>query len=190
MKIAIDIDDVLAEFQISFLNHLNEASGHSLTTDDIVSYHYTDFLDITWDEVKAHIFDFYETEEFHNLDPVKHSKESISELSRDNFLYIITSRPKSIQKTTEDWLDMHYGDSFTEIILTDRVNGSKVKKPDICEDLGISMIVEDSPEEVDEFVNKGVKVHLLDKPWNRSVHDQDGVIRHSDWKSVINELEV
>jgi 5'(3')-deoxyribonucleotidase len=185
MRLAIDIDDVLADFQKEFLKFYNKKDGTKLHFDDVYTYDYTELTNKPWSYIKNLIFEFYDSFEFANLGMVKDSLSGVTKLGNDHELYIITARPKSTEAVTVNWLDKKYGDIFEDVLLIDKVNNPNVRKSDFCRDLKINAIVEDSPKEVQNYIRGDVFIHLLDKPWNRSIKDVEGMKRCDGWKDVV-----
>ena len=62
-----------------------------------------------------------------------------------------------------------------------------VTKAEICSNEGIDFMIEDSPEYASQIANEGIRVFLLNKPWNEGL-DHEKVIRADNWKEVINHI--
>ncbi len=192
MIIGVDIDEVLADFIPELLDYHNELYGTNLTKDKIHSYNLCNFFGGTREEVLKKVYDFYETHSFKNLSIVSGSQEGIQALSENNKLVIITSRPPITQEITTVWLQKHFLNKFFSIHFTDELvkkEGNKIKKSDICIDLGVDIMIEDSLKNALECASIGIKVLLLDCPWNQSEDLAEGITRVKSWEEIKEKIK-
>ncbi|MEK6826183.1 MAG: hypothetical protein AABX90_00975, partial [Nanoarchaeota archaeon] len=79
---------------------------------------------------------------------------------------------------------------FREVYLTNQ--WSKVSrgrsKAEVCREIGIDAIVEDSLEYAQECAVEGKKVVLLDCPWNQSEDLPPNIHRAKSWNEVLGYL--
>lgn len=150
MKIGVDIDDVLAQFQIGWLKYHNENYDTQLAFDDITDFDYSNFIKEDIEVIIDRIKDFYKTTSFKNLSPLPDSISSIKTLSVNHDLYILTSRPQWTKEATLNWLSKHYEDSFAHTTFTGQMeNKKKITKGYVCERFGIDVMIEDAPKYMD-----------------------------------------
>lgn len=186
MKIGIDIDEVLAGFQTPFLDYINKIYNTHYVFDDITSYDYESTINLAWPVAKQHILDFYQTDEFAGLPQVKFAEEGIEQIRHGNKLFLITARPLSTQKVTQEWIESNFGNVFSDIIYVDQITKSGTKKVDFCVKHGFVQIIEDNPHELASYTDAGITVHLLDKPWNRHVENNKLLTRSANWKEIVS----
>lgn len=173
MTIAFDVDEVLAAFQLGWIEFNNTKYGTNLKFSDIIDFSYAKVMHISEDEVFKRIFEFYETEIITRLIPVEGAIDAVNVLSPDNELYVITSRPTEIADMTRSWLNRYYENKFKEILFTGQISRGgfdhKVTKADLCKQYGVDWLVEDAVIHAEHVAQAGINVALLEKPWNNEV---------------------
>lgn len=191
-KVGVDNDECLAEFVYGFLCFHNQIYGTSFYVMDVSSYNLWEILDCDKQESIRRVHEFYGSCFFPNLPVTLGSREVSRRLSIDNDLFVITSRPEIIKEATLRWLSYHFPDIFKEVIFTNEwnLNGNRKNKTkgEICLEREISYLIEDNLDYARECSEKGVRVFLLDKPWNRS--DVNGnVTRVQSWYEILEKIE-
>lgn len=189
MLIAIDIDDTLVDFMTSLIEFHNEKYNTSLTRDQFSSYNFWEIWGGTMEEARQKVKDYRETHYYNNLQPVLGVVESINFLKKKHGLIIITSR--SITKGTKEWINKYFPDMFSEIYFSYNSyikSGSGKTKADICKELNVDFLIDDSLEYAKECSEKGVKVLLLDQPWNQCEELPKNIIRVNNWKEVLKNI--
>ena len=173
MRISLDLDDVLAEFQRGWLKYNNENYGTSLVYEDFVVFDYSKVMGIGKDEWFRRIFEFYKSDSFPKLEVVAGAREALNTLAEHNELFVLTSRPQEIKKLTETWLGQHFDDVFKEIIFTSQVSldgfNTTLSKADVCKNYSIDLHVEDAPMYVYPVIEAGTRVAVVNVPWNADV---------------------
>ncbi len=189
MRIGIDLDEVLANFLDPLLRFHNEIYSTSLKRDDFKSYNFWETWGGTREQAIQKVLDFYKSDYFKNIKPFEGAIESIEELSKDNELLIITSRYKAISEETEKWINKYFPDNFSGIHFTNEFFDSfnNKRKHEICLDLEINSLVEDSLEYAQQCASNGINILLMDRPWNRGKL-QEGIIRVHSWKEITDYL--
>jgi len=193
MKIGIDIDEVLADLMNPLVNFYNEKYGTFFRRDDFKAYNLWETWGGTKEETFQTIHDFYDSDSFKKeIYPISGSSNGINFLSNGkNELFIITSRTENVKRHTISWLDDNFSEKFSEIYFTN--NGTK--KSDVCIDLDIEIMVEDSLEYSIDCVDKGIEVLLMDCPWNKfngnriSESIKEKITRVSGWNDVLKEIK-
>tara|TARA_Y100000034_G_C6878007_1_gene401825 strand:+ start:439 stop:1050 length:612 start_codon:yes stop_codon:yes gene_type:complete len=189
MLIAVDIDDVIAEFMDGFIQFHNEKYGTSLVKKDLVDYSFWRVLKEEREEGIKRIYNFIDSSNFKEILPAEGAFEVLNLLKEENELVIITSRPKSFTKQTEEWIKNHFPGIFSKIHFSYnrdiQKKGNKTKNK-ICEELKVDIFIEDSLEYSEECVSEGTKVLLLNKPWNQREELPHNLIRIQDWNEVLS----
>jgi len=62
-------------------------------------------------------------------------------------------------------------------------------KGEICKELGIDFMIEDSVEHSEICAKEGIKVFLLNKPWNKNCIDHENIIRVKSWNEILDKLK-
>ena len=163
MKLGIDIDGVLAEFNTAFKKFFPRIPD--------------DFVPDVWDWPKKYGATDEEIEEawdilrdssdfWRRLSPYPEMAEQskvINDLSADGHeIYFITAREGWCAKfETETWLRRH-GIAFPTVILS----SSGYRKGDICSALDLHAMLDDSLDNV-RVISNVCRTYLLDRPWNQ-----------------------
>lgn len=135
-----------------------------------------------WQTLKK-LYGFYRSKYFQQAQPLKGSIEFLTELSQYFSLPLITSRPIFLRKETKKFINCFPKNSITSVHFSRNsfaYAGSRKTKPQICKDLGATVILEDCLEYAIQCAEKGISVILLDAPWNQTD------LEHSRIKRVKN----
>src|SRR3989338_2707948 len=190
MKIALDFDEVVAHLLEPLLKDYNKKTGKVHKIDEFESYDWWITWGITKEEAIQLIDDFHENQKIESIEPIEKAVESITNLiDNGDKLYIITARPAKFNKKTGDWIKYHLKTDKIEIIHAgDFHKGQGANKAQICKELGIKIILEDSGETALECAKEGIQVILFDKPWNKN-YNYKNITRVNDWSKAINLLK-
>tara|TARA_Y100000310_G_scaffold209958_1_gene210571 strand:- start:1331 stop:1912 length:582 start_codon:yes stop_codon:yes gene_type:complete len=191
MIIGLDVDDVLASFVSALLVYHNDEYGTNLSVSDIKSYNLGEAWGGTKEESIKKVYDFYRSPYFRDIQPVEGSKEGIELLSRKHELVTITSRPNEIYNETIEWLNLHFPEKILEHYFTNewhKSGNNNRSKSDVCLELGIDVIIEDCLAYAKDCASNGIKVILLDRPWNKSNGLPDKVTRVESWDRILENI--
>lgn len=67
--------------------------------------------------------------------------------------------------------------------------GENKSKSEICGELGISIFIEDNSSYALDCAKKGIKVLLLDKPWNKNYEKHPNIIKVNSWEEILERLK-
>ncbi len=188
MKIGIDIDEIITEYVESIIEFYKNKTGRTLLREDFKTYHFWETWGGTRKEAIQIVEEFFNSELFDSIKPVKDSIQSINNLSKNNELIFITSRPDHWKEKTEDWLKRNLDSPVKVIFTSDFHTGEGKKKAEICRELKSGLILEDNEKYAIECANTGIKVILFDKPWNQN-SEHSNLIRVNDWTDALKEIE-
>ena len=186
VSVAVDVDDVLADYTPNFIKWHNKRHGTDFKLEDIHTFHFASLLGCTREEAIARVDEFQTTEEFRRILPILNSQAGISLLSKYHELHIITSRIEKIRSETNDWITKYFSNLFSGIHFSSNVYRQKngKTKAQICSDLGIKIMIEDSIDYAFECASQNVQVLLIDKPWNRNGgKNHDLITRVNGWET-------
>lgn len=181
MLIGIDIDEVLSE-TIDFVleYHKGEVKGKKIERNQISDY----FLaNIPW-------YEFLSTEESANffieplssrlmftaLKPVDWAFKKLKERKEAwHHFYAITARGEPLRESTEQRINNHFPEIFDKLFFCNHYwpDFPRYTKEDICTEHGVSLFVEDNPRYAIDLEKLGIKVFLLNKPWNANFKGQE-----------------
>lgn len=191
MKIAVDIDEVLANYLSNLIEYHNATYGTNFKREQFYSYEFWKIWGGTKEQAVQKVYDFHQTPYFKKIKPIPHSQDAIRALKTKHIFYIITSRQEEVQRETEQWINEHFPDTFSEIHFTNRYSQSKqpTSKANVCCSLNIDMLIDDSLEYALECQKLEKNVLLMDSPWNRTPSLPDAIKRIFSWKDVINTIK-
>jgi uncharacterized HAD superfamily protein len=169
--IACDLDGVLAETHGPLIARLNKRFGVDLHPNDLTEWDWEDVycprFGIDRAELEAEISRAYDYGGI-LMDPpvyVGHLRTVSVLAGMAEKFEVVTARRDLpwLRKATRDWLDF-YGIPYT------RITHAKDKAA-YCRGAGLSWLIDDSPGQAQSCAAAGVRVALLDKPYNRRVPD-------------------
>lgn len=185
MKIAVDIDDTLAELQKSWLDYYNKVYGYEYIFEDIKHPDFAYIEDVDRNEAMKRLFEFYQSKAFDQLNTVFGAVEAIEKLAKKHELIIISARETSILEKSKKWLNKYFPDKFSKVIhLGNYSKKQKVNKYEKAKELEVDVFIEDNLEQANQLAENGISVLLLDKPWNREPYDSNLIRRMISWKEV------
>jgi uncharacterized HAD superfamily protein len=188
-KIGIDIDDVIAYFMKHFIDYSNKKNGTSFKVDEISNYNLWETeIHPSKEHSVGEVLEFQNSTHFDNIGLVEGVKEAIEKLSKIYDIHFVTSRPQQIKEKTDKFLNKHFPENNFNVIYSGEIHGGK-SKSDICSDFEIPLMIEDNPFYALDCASKGVRVFLIDKPWNKNHEPHDNIIKVNDWNEILNHLE-
>ena len=190
---ALDLDDVLSDYVPAVLSFHNHRYQTAYTLTDVTAYGYWKFWGGTREEATRKVYEFYETDYFKKLQPVRGAVEGVKALKRNYGLVVVTSRPTDIEKQTRDWIEKFFPQTFVEIALTDAFTPDgrvEIKKSAVCRRLKAEVLVEDCLEYLQESCRElpHLRGILFDKPWNQGASLPANVKRVYSWKEIVAEI--
>lgn len=192
-RIGIDLDDVLANFIDGLMLYHNQTYGTSIRREEVQNFSFGDIFGGTLEERVKKVKDFFETNYFDNLLPIEDSQESINYLALSNELFIVTSRPIFIKEKTERWLNKFFTDKFSGIVNSSnhysKAENSGKTKAQLCRELGISVLIDDSLDYILQCPSTRIKGILFGNyPWNQNGNLPLGIARVKNWKEALEKL--
>ena len=189
MLIAVDIDDVLADFVTSISRFHNEFYKTSLKRNQFKTSYYEDTWGGTRKEAIRKVYEFHKTPLSFHIKPIKGAREGIKKLREEHELVVITSRPSDFEKKTRDWLDVYFPQQFSRVFFTNHFSksgGPTKRKVDICLDLKVDVMIDDSADFIMECYENNVRALLFHTPWNRKRILPSSVQRVTSWPEIVS----
>ena len=175
---AVDIDNVVASAEQEVQRIFHELTGEPWPSEMYASAGGLDRSD--WDrELIERIFDYFHERSIPTLPMVPSARGVLQRLQTDYRIVLITARRPMARRQTLDWLHEH-GIPFDELHLT----GEKTEASN-----GIVLAVDDHPDHVNEYLARGIRVFLMDQPWNRTF-SAPGATRVSGWDELWRKLSM
>lgn len=160
MKIALDVDGVLADVIVPWLNFSNKIRP-KISKNDITDW---DF----WKKHQINQYDFYTelSSCWKNWNSIPPTQESLSSVTKNLLklgqVDIVTARERSTDSFVKNWLNHHkiFFDNYVSVI------DGPMKA-----DLDYDIFIDDSPLNTKKFLKNKKTVILYSQPWNQHISD-------------------
>ncbi|MDF2423964.1 MAG: hypothetical protein OPY08_03140 [Nitrosopumilus sp.] len=178
MKIALDVDGVLADVIVSWLNYSNsirpEIAKHQITSWEF------------WSEFEIDRYDFYNelSSCWKNWMQIPATEKNLSSVTKSladiGQVDIVTARERSTDSFVKSWLDHHdiEYDNYVSVI------DGPMKA-----DLDYDVFIDDSPLNAERFLKNNKKVILYSQPWNQHV-SENKIHRVSNLSEAIEKIKL
>jgi len=177
MIIGIDMDDVLVEYVRAFLDFYNERNKTNLS--------YEEFTNIGNSVDKNN--SFFRSDYFKKMELCRGAEKVIKLLAEKNSLFIVTSRQIEWKEATEKLVQEKFPNCFKGIFYAGDIHkGGGKKKSEIYE--GMNLVIEDNRGHALECAKNGIKVFLLEKPWNKDI-EHANITKVKNWEDILAKIE-
>jgi len=176
MKIALDVDGVLADVIQSWLNY-NNSIRQEILRQEISDW---DF----WKKFKINRYDFYTElsscwENWMSVPPTETNLSlTTKNLSKIGQVDIVTARERSTDSFVKNWLN-HYDISYDNYV-------SVIDGP-MKANLDYDVFIDDSPLNALKIIEQKKKIILYSQPWNQHILE-DQIHRVSNLSEAIEEI--
>lgn len=178
LKLAIDVDGVVANFVDSMLPHMNHLFGSEFKREDIICFEFWKAFRLPKSEFSKFWVYMEEHDLWRSIAPMPKALEKLKLLDSSNvdFEYV-TARPKKLEKITLEWLFERYEFPSKEIIFEQ--NKQVLVK-------GYNFFIDDKLEDCLAFAEMADVEHifLFNAPWNQCVNLPEKILRVDGWKSI------
>lgn len=194
--IAIDIDEVLAEYATEFVKFSNERWGTHLTVEDY-SENWSQVWQITHNETMERSKHIYKPDEgvYGRLAPVIGADEALRKLREEFDIVLVTSRPLLVEQETRAWLEQHYSSLVTDIYFAGMYDGDVTDysflrtKSSVYSQIKPKFVIDDQPKHCLAAADLGIHAILFGNyPWNQDVNDSSLITRCHDWNEVLHHI--
>jgi uncharacterized HAD superfamily protein len=98
-----------------------------------------------------------------------------------HFIHITSHRSADAHAATARWLE-RIGLQYDELYCSD----DKVSR---CQEIGIDLLIDDSPDNLQRAVDAGIAAATIRHPWNQDVVEEEGILAADDWAGLSASLE-
>lgn len=144
-------------------------------------------LNLSHERIKETVEAFIHTPEFYP-EPKKGAIRAVRKLKTKYHLVIISARPHSIKKLTEDWLTRHFQAAFSSVEFVGAAKwgeGNLASKENVLRRHSVSILIDDHFDHCKAAVSIGIQTILFgDYNWNRSASLTAEMTRAKDWSEV------
>jgi hypothetical protein len=180
MRIAIDIDSTLHHYW----DELARAARHRFGVDLPYEHQHTWKITRLRDEqLRVAIADTHSDAAIGRAQPYPHAVETVNAWHEGgHYIHITSHRAERCHAATERWL-ADIGLRHDDLYCSD----DKLSR---CAEMGIDILIDDSPVNIARAIEQGMVAATLVHPWNRDLCEEDGeVVCAQDWVGLAAELE-
>ncbi len=190
MRIALDLDEVLAGLLEAMLEFHNQRFHTSYTFQQFTSYDWWETWNLSKEETTEEFYEFIREHSVDKIQPIPGAHKALEYLSgQGHEFFIVTSRQSDLQEYTAAWISRFFPMLRDRIHTSNRYGtGKRFTKSEICRSIGAECIVEDQLIYARDCAKHGIPALLLDRPWNQA-DDIPSISRLPSWESVVKHLE-
>ena len=178
MRIAIDIDSTLHDYWEQFAAAVQRRFGVTLPYEDQVTWEVTL---LRKEQVRAAVVETHAEQHVLAAEPYPGAVEAVRAWHEaGHFIHITSHRDIASREATAQWLD-RIGLPYDELYCS----YDKVSR---CEEIGIDLLIDDSPENLQRAIDAGITVATIEHPWNRELCETEDVIAAADWPELERRL--
>ena len=178
-RIAIDIDSTLHHYWDLFRSIVRERFDVDLAYEDQTDWGITRLPD---DYVRAAVSETHSDENIAAAEPYPHAAETVRAwYEQGHWIHITSHRAETCAPATARWLD-ETGIPFHDL----HCSWDKVTR---CVELGIDVLVDDSPVNLDRARAAGILGATIRHPWNQELEGGNGIVFADDWRELRERLE-
>lgn len=187
--IAVDADEIIAGFLDHFIAYYNGKFQTKVLKSQISSFKLDPLFNTSEEIFLQRIDEYYQEGEVLKIEPIKGSFEGINKLLKKGYqLEIITARPSTYRDATVEWVTKHFPKKFDQIHFAFNPynkDSEPVTKAQICKKIGARVLIDDNIDNALDCAKNGIKVLLMDAPWNQVEDLPKGIIRVKSWKEIV-----
>ncbi|HEX7299793.1 MAG TPA: hypothetical protein VF257_12375 [Solirubrobacteraceae bacterium] len=179
MRIAIDIDSTLHHYWDELADAVKRRFGVELRYDEQRTWVIGHLRE---EQLRAVVADTHSNAAIARARPYPHAVKVINGWHADgHFIHITSHRAQGARAATERWLDtigLHYDELYCSY--------DKIGR---CQEIGIDLLIDDSPTNITRAVDAGIVAATLVHPWNRDVCEEEDVVFADDWRGLAAALQ-
>jgi uncharacterized protein len=178
-RIAIDIDSTLHHYWDLFRSIVRERYDVDLAYEDQTDWGITR---LSQDHVRAAVSETHSDENIAGAEPYPGAVETVRGWhEQGHWIHVTSHRAESCAPATARWLE-EVGIPFDDL----HCSWDKVTR---CVELGIDVLVDDSPVNLERARAEGILGATIRHPWNQDLDGADGIILAGDWKELAGLLQ-
>ncbi len=179
MRIAIDIDSTLHHYWDRLSDAALRRFGIDLPYEEQLDWGITRLRP---DQLALCIEETHAPDAILAGEPYPDAVEIVSRWRADgHYIHITSHRDGGAREATMQWLQL-IGVQFDDLHCSD----DKVGR---CVELGIELLIDDSPVNLARAIEHGMLVATIAHPWNRDVCEEEEVVSAADWRELAARLD-
>jgi len=179
VKIGLDIDGILADSDPAFRAHMQKLFQRPFLRKDVVCFDYQQCFDFSETQFSLFWATFTKQGKWEKIKIIKGVKPFLAHF-RSKDIFVITARPLELKKQTMAWLKKNKI-AYKKLIFMSRES----KHHDVLlHKLKFDYFIEDRFEFSKDLADLGIKVLLLNYPWNLKFGEYPGITRVHSWSEI------
>jgi uncharacterized protein len=179
MRIAIDIDSTLHHYWDRLSDAALRRFGIDLPYEEQIDWGITRLRP---DQLAVCIEETHGPEAILAGEPYPRAVETVARWREDgHVIHIASHRHAGAREATLEWL-VRIGLPFDELHCTE-------DKVDLCVELGVGLLIDDSPVNLARALERGMRVATIAHPWNRDVREEEDILSAADWQGLAIRLD-
>jgi hypothetical protein len=177
VRIAVDIDSTLHHYWDQFARAAKRRFGVELPYREQLWH-----IDrLRPEQVRACVEETHRDENILAAEPYPGAVEAIRDWhAAGHFVHVTSHRHDAAHAATERWLD-RIGMPYDELYCS-------FDKLSRCREIGIELLIDDSPVNLLGAVESGIAAATLSHPWNREVCEEEDIVCAADWPELSRRL--
>ena len=196
LRIAVDVDDVLAENAAGIVAFSNQRWGTNLTVDDY-DEHWAKMWQVDNAEVERRTAEIVSTSLSAGYGHIGGALEVLEQLAQHHHLMIATSRCLQVKGDTIAWIDEHFPGIFASTavyfsgIWDELTNDShRATKAELMTQINADVLIDDQLKHCQAVAAHGRNALLFGNyAWNQAATLPAGVVRCANWYEVEVAIE-
>jgi hypothetical protein len=179
MKIAIDIDSTLHQYWDQLSDAARRRFGIALPYEEQLTWEITLLRP---EQVRACVAETHSEAHVLAAEPYPGAVEAVRAWHEaGHFIHVTSHRDPASHAATERWLQ-RIGLPFDELYCS----YDKIAR---CREIGIDVLIDDAPENLERALDAGITAATLLHPWNRDLCETEDVICAEDWPGLAARLD-
>jgi len=195
-KIAVDVDEVLAQFLLSLNAYYADRFSETFEVRHYHEYYFCKVWNCSPDASNEIVHQFFDSRHFREeILPVPGALHALRALQAKCDLVVITSRQNVIQDATARWVETHFPGIFSDLYFCNHfaLDGESVTKAAMCSRVGADLLIDDNAGYALDCAKSGLDVILFDYqstyPWSKSCDDHEKIRTCTDWNGVLKRVD-
>jgi uncharacterized protein len=178
MNIAIDIDSTLHHYWDQLSDASRRRFGIPLPYEEQLTWSITLLRP---EQVRACVEETHTEARVLEAEPYPGAVETVSAWhAAGHFIHVTSHRSTDSRDATARWLE-RIGLPYDELYCS----YDKVAR---CREIGIDVLIDDSPANLEQALEAGITAATLVHPWNRDLCETEDVIFAADWSELASKL--
>jgi uncharacterized protein len=178
VRVAVDIDSTLFPYWDGFAAAARRRFGVDLP------YGEQDVWEISQlrpEQVRALVEETHRPQNILAAEPYPGAVEAVRAWHEaGHFIHVTSHRDEDCRTATAEWLE-RIGLPYHELYCsTDKVSR--------CLEIGIDVLIDDSPVDLQRALDSGLTVATILHPWNRELCEDEGIVGADDWFALREAL--